>query len=188
MTTTQEESQPFIAYLENLVRRQDRGALAQLRRGLGKPPGLALEMHRYVVPFLPPARPWEEEVYYLVAALFALWHQGQDTVAANPPKNLGASLARLVDQANADSVERRFLALLKSHADDLPHHLRQIVALLKGKDIPLDWRQLLQDLKQWGHPDRFVQKSWARAFWGRAAAASPAPETETTTTTEEISA
>jgi len=186
MTPAQEESQPFIAYLENLVRRQARGALAQLRRGLGKPPGLALEMHRHVVPFLPRERPWEEDVYYLVAALFAFWHQGVDTVATDPPKNLGASLACLVDQANADSLERRFLALLKSHEDDLPHHLRQIVALLKGKGIPLDWRQLWQDLKQWGHPDRFVQQNWARAFWGRSAAASPSQANEPQTTTEEI--
>lgn len=158
----------FIGYLESLVRKQDRGALAHLRRGLGKPPGTVPEMHRYVIPFLPatPSPPLEE-AYYLIAALFAFWHQGKDTVAANPPPNLGASLAIMVTEKNEDSLDRRLTALLKSHPEDLPHHLRQAISLLKSNDMPVAWQQLLKDILNWDHPEGFVQRAWARAFWGR---------------------
>lgn len=158
----------FISYLENLVRKQDRGALAHLRRGLGKPPGAAPEMYRYVVPFLPPAAfRRQEEAFYLIAALFAFWHQGKDRVDPNPPPNLGASLAHMVTSNNEDSLDRRLTALLKSHPEDLPHHLRQVISLLKGKDVSVAWHQLLKDILNWDHPEGFVQRAWARAFWGR---------------------
>jgi len=162
-----EQHNPFIIYLESLVRRQDRAALAALRRGLGKPPGTALEMARYVVPFLPRERPWTEDAYYLVAALFAYWHQGRDVVAASPPGNLGGSLALLVTPESSASLDLRVTALLKGHRDDLPVHLRQAVGLLKSKDISVDWHQLLKDLLNWDHEDQFVQRNWAKAFWGR---------------------
>jgi len=169
MNQKSEPQNPFIDYLEGIVRRQDRGALAALRRGLGKPPGTAMEMHRYVVPFLRRDRPWEEEVHYLVAALFAYWHQGEVAVAAHSPDNLGASLARLKPPPPDinPSLEARFTALLKSNRDDLPHHLRQAVGLLKTKEIPIQWRILTRDLRYWDHKDGWVQRAWARSFWGR---------------------
>lgn len=171
----------FIGYLESLVKKQDRGALAHLRRGLGKPPGVAPEMHRYVVPFLPPAPSRRlEEAYYLLAALFAFWHQGKDTVAPNPPPNLGASLAQMVTSDNEDSLDRRVTTLLKSHPEDLPHHLRQTISLLKSKEVPVAWQQLLKDILNWDHPEGFVQRTWARAFWGRRAAPAGPALTEIT--------
>jgi CRISPR system Cascade subunit CasB len=164
MKLKSEAKYPLIDYLERLVRDQDRSAMAALRRGLGKPPGTVLDMHRYVAPFLPRGRPWEEDVYYLVAALFAYWHQGETTVAAHPPDNLGASLASL-RSGSGSSIEMRFTALLKSHRDDLPSHLRQAVGLLKAKQIPVNWRNLCRDLAYWGHEKSWVQRSWARSFW-----------------------
>jgi CRISPR system Cascade subunit CasB len=63
-------------------------------------------------------------------------------------------------------VERRFVALLNCHQDDLDHHLRQAVSLLKSKDAPVDWAELLKDIQRWDNDDRLVQRRWARAFWG----------------------
>ncbi|MGD0826587.1 MAG: type I-E CRISPR-associated protein Cse2/CasB [Desulfobaccales bacterium] len=166
MKLKSEPQNPLIDYLEDLVRKQDRGALAALRRGVGRSPGTTMEMHRYVVPFLPHGRPWDEEFYYLVAALFAYWYQGEIAVAAHPPDNLGASLARLKTSDTGPSLELRFTALLKSHRDDLPHHLRQAVGLLKSKDVPVNWRTLSRDLRHWDHEDGWVQRSWAKSFWG----------------------
>ncbi|MCL6622969.1 MAG: type I-E CRISPR-associated protein Cse2/CasB [Syntrophobacterales bacterium] len=180
MNPAGEEKSSFIRYLEDLVRNQDRGALAALRRGLGKPPGTALDMHRYVVSYLPPKLTWmQEEAYFLLAALFAYWHQGKDLVAPNPPANLGASLAQMATRENEDSLDRRFTALLKSHREDLPHHLRQVVGLLKSNEVPVDWQQLLKDLLNWDHENQFVQRKWARSFWGRRATAATLPESET---------
>jgi CRISPR system Cascade subunit CasB len=166
MNPKSEPKYPLIDSLEKLVRKQDRGALAALRRGLGTSPGTAMEMHRYVVPFLPRGRPWDEEVYYLVAALFAYWHQGESPVVAHPPDNLGASLARLRTSDTGPSLDLRFTGLLKSHRDDLRAHLRQAVGLLKAKNVPINWRNLCRDLRYWDHEDGWVQRNWAKSFWG----------------------
>lgn len=166
---------PFIDYLESLAQRENRGALAALRRGLGQPPGTVAAMYPYVVPWLPAdARPWQEDVYYLVASLFSL-HP-----APGGSGNLGDSYRRAAAKEPAtpageeriSPTERRFTVLLAAHPDDLPDRLRQAIGFLASKDVPVDWRQLFQDLPYWGDPSRRVQRDWARAFWGR-----PAQET-----------
>ncbi|MFC1982978.1 hypothetical protein ACFLV5_04280 [Chloroflexota bacterium] len=47
MNTALAKQYLFISRLEKLVSDKDRGALATLRRGLGKPTGTAREMDRY---------------------------------------------------------------------------------------------------------------------------------------------
>lgn len=169
MSPPNQRDQAFIDHLHKLA--DDRAALAALRRGLGKPPGAAAETYPYVVPFLPRGRgDAAEGPYYLVATLFAYWHQGGRSVSANPPPNLGASLAKLRNAqerqgGSTESVERRFVALLNCHRDDLGQHLRRIVELLRSGEIPLDWAQLLDDVKGWNWESRRVQRAWARAFW-----------------------
>ena len=162
--TQQSKGEGFVKHLLGLAERKDRGALAALRRGLGRLPGTAPEMHRYVVPWSNgESSRWREDVYYIVAALFAYHpvHWSRDTEARS---NLGASFARLRG-AEEDGVERRFTALLSVHMEDLHVHLRHAVSLLKSNDIPIDWVRLLDDLQYWGHEDRLIQRSWARAFW-----------------------
>jgi CRISPR system Cascade subunit CasB len=162
------KTQPFITYLEEL--RDDRAALAALRRGLGQPPGTVAGMYPYVVRWLPAdAPPAREAAYYLVAALYA-YHPAQGGVG-----NLGEAFRRTLDpQGDNTAVERRFTALLAAHPDDLDFYLRQAVSFLRSKEVPVNWHQLLADVLAWGHPDRYVQKQWARAFWGRAAQANQA--------------
>lgn len=151
---------PFVAYLETLV--EDRAALAALRRGLGQPPGTVAEMYPYVVPRLPRgANRSEEDAYYALAALFGF----HPSVARTG--NLGDHLARTI-AADADraAVERRFVALLKAHPEDLAGQLRQAISFLKSKEVPVNWSQLLLDMCAWDHPQRYVQRRWANAFWG----------------------
>jgi len=168
MSPPNEQEQAFIAYLEGLAKSADRGALAALRRGLGKPPGEAPEAYPYVIPWLgKEAKPWSDEPYYLASALFAYWHQGTAGRSASPPEDLGDSFARLREGSGDEGIERRFVALLNSHRDDLPHHLRQAVGLFKSKDVPVNWARLLHDLKAWDWENRPVQQSWARSFWSR---------------------
>ena len=82
--------------------------------------------------------------------------------------NLGQAFRRTLDP-NGDNtaIERRFTALLTAHPDDLPFYLRQAISFLQSKEVPVDWHQLFADVLAWGHPDRYVQKQWARSFWGR---------------------
>jgi CRISPR system Cascade subunit CasB len=65
----------------------------------------------------------------------------------------------------SESLEKRFVALLNCHRDDLPNHLRQAVSLLKSEDVSINWRRLLKDILSWDHETRFVQQQWAREFW-----------------------
>lgn len=95
----------------------------------------------------------------LVASLFAL-HP-----AEGGSGNLGAAFARLRASDRTESTEKRFLALLNCHRDDLTNHVRQAVCLLKSKEIPVNWDQLIEDLLNWDNPDRLVQKDWAKSYW-----------------------
>ena len=158
------EPQPFITYLESL--REDRAALAHLRRGLGQPPGTVVDMFPYVAPWVPAAAPRAvEEAHYLIAALFAA-HP-----AAGGEGNMGDHFRQVVrgDEAGAAAVERRFTALLAAHPDDLPFYLRQAVSFVRSKEVPVNWHQLYLDIRRWGHPERWVQRQWARSFWGYSA-------------------
>ena len=157
----EQQGHPYIRHLQSLAEGQDRGALAALRRGLGQPPGTVAEMFRYVEPWLSERRSAAQEAaFYLVAALFALHPRSASA------GNMGTHLAQSRAAGGEDALERRFTALLAAHPDDLPVYLRQAVSFLKSKEIPVNWEQLLSDLQNWDHPQRFVQKKWASAFWG----------------------
>ena len=162
MDELEERMKGFIGYLCRLTQegREDRGALADLRSGLGRSPGEAPRMHKYVVPFLGEAAWASDRWFYLVGALFA-WHPGHEA-----GRSLGECFGGLRrGDGISDSAEARFVALLGSHPDDLPGRLREAIGLLRSADIALDWLRLLRDLIQWDHPDRYVQLRWARDFY-----------------------
>jgi CRISPR system Cascade subunit CasB len=145
----------FIAHLESLRDREERGSLAALRRGAGSAPGTVAAMYPHILPWVP-CQPWVEDAAYIVGSLFALNSQpgGQG--------NIGKAFTLLPQN---ESLEKRFVALLNCNREDLPNHLRQAVGLLKSKEVPIDWRQLLHDILYWDHESRFVQRQWARDFW-----------------------
>lgn len=168
MTTTQtmqgnkdqekESRKQFVGYLLNLAKegQEDRGALADLRSGLGKEPGQMARVHKHVVPYLPAHR-YHDRWYYVLATLFGSF----------PKQRNGYSLGKAFKplRQKSDSMEARFVALLNSHPDDLDDHLRHAVSLLKSNEQPLDWFKLLEDLIQWDHPEGHVQLTWARDFY-----------------------
>ena len=150
---------PFIDYL--ISQKEHRGVMAALRRGLGQSPGAAPEMFPYVVRWLPERySAHTEATYYLIAALFASHPLISDS------GNMGGHLhSAVLKGANQQSVERRFVALLNCHPDDLGMHLRQMVSFLKSNDVAINWQQLFDDLLHWDHPDHYIQKRWAGSFW-----------------------
>lgn len=152
----------FVDYLEDLRRREDRAALAALRRGLGYSADDApAETRRIIEPRLSHnAFRSLENACYIVGPLFAFHPE-----SANDG-DMGAHL-RVIrgDNPEETAVERRFTMLLAAHPDDLADYLRQAVSLLKSKEQSVNWRALFQHVRDWDHPSGYVQKTWARSFW-----------------------
>lgn len=101
-------------------------------------------------------------------------------------RNLGTSLGRVYRRREASltgsgrSLERRFTSLLDADETQLPHRLRQMVALVASEDdVHVDWSRLLEDLTHWNHERRLVQQRWARAFYCADPAANPGSKAET---------
>lgn len=161
---------PLVTRLENLREKDDRAALARLRRGIGRRMG-APEMYPYVVPFLPDST-WKQGLYFLVASLFAL-HPA--------PARRGTSMGEVFRamKGESDSIERRFVSLLSADVEDIGGHLRHAVSLAKSRGIAIDYHRLLSDLLSWDHDERFVQLRWARDFWGNESQNNAKPETGT---------
>lgn len=153
-----EQKHPLILRLESMASENspDRGALAKLRRGFEDP----VETYPIVLPFLRnDVSNRELNLYAAVASLFAIHPK------AGGSGNFGQHM-RFAAGENIEATERRFVALLRAHVDDLPEVLRHAVSFLRSKDIPVNWEQLRKDLLAWDHPDGYVQKNWARGFWG----------------------
>src|SRR5205807_6111401 len=113
---------------------------ASLRRALGRAPGASVEAYPAIYRALGDASlpPWEEEPYFIVAPLFALYPSGtwpREQTAPFEPHDLGVSFARLAAQTESESIEKRFQGLLDSHSDDLPEHMRHAVSLLRAHHV-----------------------------------------------------
>jgi CRISPR system Cascade subunit CasB len=161
----------FVGSLLSLAKEgnEDRGALADLRSGLGKQPGEMARVHRHVAPYLP-EKSYDHRWYYLTATLFGAFPEHR------AGRSLGAAFRPL--RSKSESMEARFVGLLNAHSEDLDDHLRRAVSLLRANDQPLDWFRLFQDLLQWDHADGLVQLRWARDFYYKADSDSTVKEEE----------
>jgi CRISPR system Cascade subunit CasB len=141
------------------------GSLAELRRSLSRPPGQDPASLRLVLPLIHWVSEYEEWRYLLIAGLVALEPSGQLGANGDGP-NLGSAFRQLAQTASEEATERRLIRLLDADQAALPHHLRQSIRQLNSAGVPWDAARLLSDLRFWTHPDRFVQRAWARSFWG----------------------
>lgn len=165
----------FLDWLESLNERDTR-VRAVLRRSLTFAPGAYPAAFPYVEPFLKEdAANWRREVHYLVAALWAMhWKEGRPS----PALPVGRAAAMYQLKSGSASTERRFIALLDADSEQLPHRLRQMIALLKEETIDFD--ALLDDLLRWQDERKRTQNAWARDFY-RALNRETDPEQETET-------
>jgi len=158
----EERQDPFIEYL--IKNRDDRAMMASLRRGLAQP--RCAEVSRIVQCWLFEDSPrWLEDTYYSVAPLFGLHH---DEITSKG--NMGSHFRDLCDDPSdpPSNVERRFMQLLASDANNLDDALRQAMSLLKSKGVAVNWQRLLNDVGWWKQSadsrDR-VRLDWSRKFW-----------------------
>lgn len=175
MTTPMETTSGFVAWLYGLVEDGDRARLAALRRGLLLEPAQLYELLRVVPPaFLEGVSQAEVERRLTVGVLFAV-HPRSFPPMSGRRRNMGASLRLFAERRGVrdaqggmelpDPVKHRLNVLLSAHPEHLFDHLHQVVRLLKSAEIPVDWEQLLRDLRQWDRPDRRIQWDWSRSFY-----------------------
>lgn len=150
--------------LQALPEHPKRAALAKLRKGIGRMPGDMPELWGSFLQGMPPelqsrdGTPSRGEwAVYLTLTLFALHQQGQERSMNQPGISLGAAVRKLADldrdKKNKDAepdesgVFRRFSALLTAtSAEEISHHLRGIIQLLRREALPLDYPMLARDL------------------------------------------
>lgn len=146
----------FIQSLEKL----GPGEKAVLRRNAGSlisESNQAMRIFYKALPFDIPK--FQEDVYFLVATFFPMAEGGGDG-------DLGASLVKAKWRGkNEKGIDRRFQNLLDADKAQLPFRLRQVIHLLKTNQVRVNWNQMLGDLLHWDHPDRYIQKKWARSYY-----------------------
>jgi CRISPR system Cascade subunit CasB len=166
-------SEAFVQHLQTLDK-NDRGAIAALRRSLGFAPGTYPPAYPAVERFAVKGddTPWQRQALYLAAGLFAM-HPHH---AAG--QSLATVLARVMKKRDSASIEKRFVALLATEAEELPDHLRQIVSLLAAERAAIDYGELLGDLSTWLQPRAHEPRDWLRQRWARAFYRAAAPQTD----------
>lgn len=149
------------------------GALARLRRGIGAEPGSDYTLERYlcvpdeILGFVPADRPADTEyAVHDAVTLYALHQQSQRRPMHVPGTGLGAAVATLLARSDSpEGVRRRFAALGTASAyPEVIYHLRGLVTMLRGEEIPLDYGRLAEDLVALRTP---TGPARIRAAWGR---------------------
>lgn len=150
----------FIEWLEDL-NKKDTKVRAVLRRSLAFDPGAFVPAYPYIEPFVKDeSNGWRREMHYLIAGLWAAhWREGRP----GSPMTIGKACSAHQATIGSTSTERRFVTLLDSDSDQLPHHLRQMVALLKDQSIDFDG--LLTGLLHWNDERKRTQNAWAQDFY-----------------------
>ncbi|MCA9474013.1 MAG: type I-E CRISPR-associated protein Cse2/CasB [Nitrospira sp.] len=150
----------FIKWLETL-NEENTKARAILRRSLAFAPGTYIPAFPYVEPFVQDEyNTWRRTMLYLVAGLWAAhWREGQK----EPLRSLGIACAAHQATSASTSTERRFINLLDADSEQLPHRLRQMIALLREQAI--DFEALLKGLLNWNDDQKRTQNAWAQDFY-----------------------
>lgn len=160
-----------------------KAALAKLRNSIGKPLSQTIDIWPFVFEYLPEeflgtndSASNQEKAILTSLQLFAVYQQGSAenmslNKANNFHSNLGTSLSTIRGEDSA-SVDRRFNALITSQTfEELVHHLRQMLSLLKAKskkEVKVDFPKLSQDLYWYltGQKEQ-VCLNWSREYYRR---------------------
>lgn len=160
---------PFVVKLCKL----DAGDRARLKRNAGCSLSEARGINTLIYYLLPHnLSPAQEEMYFLVATLYPL-------ADADGKGSLGKALRQAAGKRNRKGLDRRIEALLDADESQLPFRLRQTIHYLHSCRVKVNWSELLSDLLHWNHPDRFVQRKWARDYYAPKISEKPPEEPST---------
>lgn len=150
-------------------------ALARLRRGVDRRPGELVDLLPYTHhDEFTPARDDDEPTYREIAVhtaltLFALHQQSQPRAMHVPGRGLGAAMRATAPGAELpEALLRRFRVLGTSEGlNELTHHLRGVIQLLRQAAAPVDYGRLADQLVTWQFVDgpASVRLQWGREFY-----------------------
>ncbi|SDD87203.1 type I-E CRISPR-associated protein Cse2/CasB [Peptococcus niger] len=162
-----------------------RAALASLRQSVGSSASAAVGILPFVYAQMPEDfigsgadLSHEEKAIIHTLQLFALHQQGsstcvwsgadEETSDVRPASNMGDALKALRQGNNKLAVDRRFNALITATTyDELLHHLRQMIRLLRAKtNVTVDYPQLAKDLYWFSRGyEESLRLNWARHYY-----------------------
>jgi CRISPR type I-E-associated protein CasB/Cse2 len=166
------DSKPIglVAFVRELVARDDRGSLALIRSGLSTSETHQARTWRILAPFggIPEGNGHRAEVVRTVAGLMSLPKLG----TAATGKDFGHSCRRLLSDDERKSlhkadqpgpVSRRMQHLLAASRDEVCGRVSAIARRLANEDGNVDFDRLYRDLDNWGQA---AKARWAASFWG----------------------
>jgi CRISPR system Cascade subunit CasB len=153
-------------------------ALAQLRRGAGKLPADVPELwgvtgtERLFGNDVLAANEWQaaraETAYFVTVTLYALHQQSQGTPMHHRGIDLGQAVRRLMKPGEIDeAIRRRFVRVGTAATPEiLAYRLREVISLLRGQGVPLDYGRLARQLYKAQTPDGMsqIRRDWGRSF------------------------
>ena len=153
----------FLEWAQKKVKIQDRGTLANLRRGFSK--GTENRCWPYIARYCDLEKNRERQIWQTIAAGFAT-HEGTITTG-----NLGTTLRHLALEGSTGlpedalkSFDARFRRILTcSKAEEVCRHLPGIIRAAKNKNIYVNYECLFNDLRYWRED---IKLKWAAAYWG----------------------
>lgn len=165
---------------KDLSSSQTRANLAGIRNSINKPLSNAEEVWPILFESLPEeflskdgSLTAEENAILLTLQLYAIHQQGSSISVLMDEnednwKNLGYSLNSLRKGDDSLAIDRRFNTMITSSTfDELSHHLRQLIKLLKAKsDVKINYGKLAKDLYGFIRGNREnVRISWAQRYY-----------------------
>lgn len=182
----------FLVAIQQLYE-SNRGRIAVLKRNYGNTLAEArgLVWFEYYLLRLPKQSRRQDNLCLLIASLMTFDKKTMLKGVKRGGGDFGKTLASLRPQTATDNrgkkdqssdnkstilkntpLERRLVLLLDATFDEdgggeMAFRLGQAVkfVLAKNREAAIDWPQLLKDMRAWDHPDKYVQKHWARSFY-----------------------
>lgn len=109
---------------------------------------------------------WDENKFFFAICLSCLY---EDHGRAIPFETM--LKMSLNDEDSREAMERRIDSMMTADWNDkdgiLALKMMRILKVLEKKlpDVKPDFDKLYKDLKNWNHPDHYVQRSWARSIY-----------------------
>lgn len=160
-----------------------KAALANLRNSIGRPISETIDIWPIVFEELPDSflgrsgrLTNEEQAILTTLQIYALHQQSRpESVNKKSEKgqwdNIGISLKSLRTGNDTVAIDRRFNTMITSSSfEELTHHLRQMIRLLKAKnpEVAVNYAQLGNDLYWYlRNKEEKVRLDWAKGFYSQ---------------------